>query len=149
MAKIPLPQRGQPLDLNYIYQLATVINDVSDKVSSSTQNTSYVDTVSAGRKTIRTSDSKVIGGYLSVANNSSTSPDGEGAFSYTFDSDYAYVPIVTATPILIEDGTTESGKDISVVLTKVTTNRVEGVVRFNTIGVASVGINLLIFGVPV
>ena len=149
MAKIPLPQRGQPLDLNYIYQLASVVNDVSDKVTSSTQNTSYVDTVSGGSKNIRTADSKIIGGYLDVTNNSSTNPDGEGAFSYTFDSDFAYVPIVTATPILIEDGTTESGKDISVVLTKVTTNRVEGVVRFNTIGVASVGINLLIFGVPV
>jgi len=149
MAKIPLPQRGQPLDLNYIYQLASVVNDVSEKVASSTQNTSYVDTVSGGSKNIRTSDSKIIGGYLTVTNNSSTSPDGEGAFSYTFDSDFAYVPIVTATPILIEDGTTESGKDISVVLTKVTTNRVEGVVRFNTIGVANVGINLLVFGVPV
>lgn len=149
MSKIPLPQRGQPLDLNYIYQLATVVNDVSDKVASSTQNVSYVDTVSAGTKNIRTADAKIIGGYLSVANNSSTSPDGEGAFSYTFDSDFAYVPIVTATPILIEDGATESGKDISVILTKVTTNRVEGVVRFNTIGVASVGINLLVFGIPV
>lgn len=149
MAKIPLPQRGQPLDLNYIYQLASVVNDVADKVASSNQNTSYVDTVSAGTKNIRTADAKIIGGYLSVTNNSSTSPDGEGAFSYTFDSDFAYVPVVTATPILIEDGTTESGKDVSVILTKVTTNRVEGVVRFNTIGVASVGINLLIFGVPV
>jgi hypothetical protein len=36
-----------------------------------------------------------------------------------------------------------------VVLTRVTTNRVEGVVRFNTIGVASVGVNLMIVGVPV
>jgi hypothetical protein len=149
MAKIPLPQRGQPLDLNYIYQLATVVNDVASKVSSSNQNTSYIDTAASGSKNIRTADSRIVGGYISVQNSSTTSPDGEGAFSYTFDSDFAYVPIVTATPILIEDGSTESGKDISVVLTKVTTNRVEGVVRFNTIGVASVGINLLVFGIPV
>jgi hypothetical protein len=149
MAKIPLPQRGQPLDLNYLYQMATVINDVASKVSSSNQNTSYIDTASAGSKNVRTADSRIVGGYLTVQNTSTTSPDGEGSFSYTFDSDFAYVPIVTATPILIEDGATESGKDISVVLTKVTTNRVEGVVRFNTIGVASVGINLLVFGIPV
>jgi hypothetical protein len=69
-------------------------------------------------------------------------------FNYNF-SDFAYVPIVTATPILIDEGSTESGKDITVVLTRVSTNRVEGVVRFNTIGVASVGLNLLIVGVPV
>ena len=83
-----------------------------------------------------------------MTNSSSTSPDGEGAFTYTFN-DLAYVPVITATPILIDEGSTEAGKDITVVLTKVTTNRVEGVVRFNTIGVASVGLNLLIVGVPV
>lgn len=148
MAKIPLPERGQPLDLSYIYQLSQTVNDLSDAISASSAKYTSVDTVAAGTQRIRTSDARVIGGYVTVTNNSSTSPDGEGTFSYTF-SDFAYVPIVTATPILIEDGTTESGKDISVVLTKVTANRVEGVVRFNTIGVASVGINLLVVGIPV
>lgn len=148
MAKIPLPERGQPLDLSYIYQLSQTINDLSDELSASSAKYTSIDTVSAGTQRIRTSDARVIGGYVTVTNNSSTSPDGEGTFSYNF-SDFAYVPIVTATPILVEDGTTESGKDISVVLTKVTANRVEGVVRFNTIGVASVGINLLVVGVPV
>lgn len=148
MAKIPLPERGQPLDLSYIYQLSQTVNDLSDAISASSAKYTSVDTVAAGTQRIRTSDARVIAGYVTVTNNSSTSPDGEGTFSYTF-SDFAYVPIVTATPILIEDGTTESGKDISVVLTKVTANRVEGVVRFNTIGVASVGINLLVVGIPV
>lgn len=144
MAKIPLPERGQPLDLSYIYQVANAVNGLSEQVSSKFTS---IDTQSAGTQTISTSNTRMIGGYLSVTNNSSTSPDGEGTFSYTF-SDFKYPPIVTATPILIDDGTTESGKDISLVLTKVDANRVEGVVRFNTIGVASVGVNLLIVGVP-
>lgn len=148
MAKIPLPERGQPLDLSYVYQLSNALNELSDELSPSTARYTSIDTVSAGTQTVRTADARFIGGYVNVTNNSSTSPDGEGTFSYNF-SDFAYVPIVTATPILVEDGATESGKDISVVLTKVTANRVEGVVRFNTIGVASVGINLLIVGVPV
>lgn len=148
MAKIPLPERGQPLDLSYIYQLSNAVNELSDELSPTTARYTSIDTASAGTQTVRTSDARIIGGYVAVTNSSSTSPDGEGSFSYNF-SDFAYVPIVTATPILIEEGSTESGKDITVVLTKVTTNRVEGVVRFNTIGVASVGINLLIVGVPV
>lgn len=148
MAKIPLPERGQPLDLSYIYQLSNAVNELSDELSPTTARYTSIDTASAGTQTVRTSDSRIIGGYVAVTNSSSTSPDGEGSFSYNF-SDFAYVPIVTATPILIEEGSTESGKDITVVLTKVTTNRVEGVVRFNTIGVASVGLNLLIVGVPV
>jgi hypothetical protein len=148
MSKIPLPERGQPLDLNYIYQLSNAVNELSEELSPTTARYTSIDTAASGTQTVRTSDSRIIGGYVAVTNSSSTSPDGEGSFSYNF-SDFAYVPIVTATPILIEEGSTESGKDITVVLTKVSTNRVEGVVRFNTIGVASVGLNLLIVGVPV
>lgn len=148
MSKIPLPERGQPLDLSYIYQLSNAVNELSEELSPTTARYTSIDTAASGTQTVRTSDSRIIGGYVAVTNSSSTSPDGEGSFSYNF-SDFAYVPIVTATPILIEEGSTESGKDITVVLTKVSTNRVEGVVRFNTIGVASVGLNLLIVGVPV
>jgi hypothetical protein len=148
MARIPLPERGQPLDLSYIYQLANTINEISDQLSPTTARYTTIDTVSAGRQNIRTSDARIVGGYLVVENNSSTSPDGEGTFSYDF-SDFQFVPVVTATPILINEANTEAGKDVTVVLTQITTNRIEGLVRFNTIGVARVGINLIAVGVPV
>jgi len=32
MAKIPLPELGQPLDVSYIYQLANAINELSLQV---------------------------------------------------------------------------------------------------------------------
>ena len=38
MAKIPLPQRGQPLDVTYIYQLTNAINDLSNQFSSVSSN---------------------------------------------------------------------------------------------------------------
>lgn len=148
MSKIPLPERGQPLDLSYIYQIAETVNELASQLSPTTARYTSIDTVSAGTQNVRTSDSRIVGGYLTVANNSTTSPDGEGSFSYNFN-DFAYVPIITATPVLVGDAATESGKDITIVLTKVTTNRVEGVVKFNTIGVASVGVNLLAVGIPV
>lgn len=148
MSKIPLPERGQPLDLSYIYQLANAINEISVQLSPTTGRYTSIDTSSAGTQNVRTSDARIVGGFVTVTNNSSTSPDGEGTFSYNY-SDFAYAPVITATPLLIDESSTESGKDISVVLTKVTNNRVEGVVKFNTIGVASVGLNLLIVGIPV
>lgn len=148
MAKVPLPERGQPLDLSYIYQLSNAINDLSNQLSPTTARFTSIDTLAAGTQTVRTSDARIVGGFVSVTNNSTTSPDGEGTFTYNF-SDFAFIPIVTATPLLTEEVSTDSGKDISVVLTKVSTNRVEGVVRFNTIGVASVGLNLVIVGIPV
>lgn len=147
MAKVPLPDRGQPLDLSFVYELAKAINTLSDELSPNVQQTE-IDTVSAGKQKIRTGDARIVGGYINVTNSSSTSPDGEGPFTYPFETNFAYVPIVTATPILIEEGSTEAGKDITVVLTKITTSQVQGVVRFNTIGVASVGLNLLAVGIP-
>lgn len=148
MSKIPLPERGQPLDVSYIYQIANTINELSTQVAGAAGRYTSVDTVSAGTQNVRTGDSRIVGGYITVTNNSTTSPDGEGTFSYNF-TDFAYAPIVTATPILIDESSTESGKDVAVVLTKVTNNRVEGIVKFKTIGVASVGINLLMVGIPV
>lgn len=148
MSRVPLPERGQPLDLSYIYQLANAINEMATQLSPTIGRYTSIDTVSAGSQSVRTSDARIVGGYLTVANSSTTSPDGEGSFSYNF-SDFKFAPIVTATPILVGESGTESGKDISVVLTRVTNNRVDGIVRFNTVGVASVGVNLLIIGIPV
>lgn len=148
MSKVPLPERGQPLDLSYIYQLADTVNELAVQLSPTVARYTSIDTASAGTQSVRTSDARVVGGYLTVTNNSSTNPDGEVDFSYTFQ-DFAYAPVVTATPILIGEATTDAGKDATVILSKVTTNRVEGIVRFNTIGNASVGINLLIIGIPV
>lgn len=148
MSRVPLPERGQPLDLSYIYQLANAVNELAVQLSPTIGRYTSIDTVSAGTQSVRTSDARIVGGYITVANSSTTSPDGEGSFAYNF-SDFKFIPVVTATPILINETSTDSGKNISVVLTKITTNRVEGVVKFNTAGVASVGINLLAVGIPV
>lgn len=148
MAKVPLPDRGQPLDLSYIYQLAEGINNLSNQLSPTTAKYTTIDTVANGKQSIRTSDARVIGGFTSVTNNSSNTPGTEIEFSYTF-SDFQYVPIVTATPIATSSDSTDASKDISVVLTGISTSRVDGIVKFNTIGISSVGINMIIVGIPV
>ena len=84
MAKVPLPERGQPLDVTYIYQLADTINDLSTKVSSSTSNLTTVDTVSAGKQNIKTSQAKIVAGYVEIANNSSVLASSEKSFAYDF-----------------------------------------------------------------
>ena len=64
MAKVPLPERGQPLDVTYVYQLANAINDLSTQVSSATYNYTTVETISAGKQSIKTSEARMIGGYV-------------------------------------------------------------------------------------
>lgn len=148
MAKVPLPDRGQPLDLSYIYQLAEAINNLSNQLSPVNAKYTTVDTVSNGKQTIRTSDSRIVGGFINITNSSSNTPDNEHEFTYAF-SDFAYAPIVTATPIVTDTVNTQASKDVTVILTNVTTSRVDGVVKFGTTGVASIGINLIIVGIPV
>lgn len=146
MAKVPLPERGQPLDVTYIYQLADTINDIATQVSSATFNYATIDTISAGKQSIKTSDARVIGGYIEVANNSTVNAGNEKTFSYDFPSDFKYAPIATATPVNI--GNTPAGQNVSVILKSVTTSRVEGVVRFGASGDLSLAVHLIVIGIP-
>jgi hypothetical protein len=146
MAKVPLPERGQPLDLTYIYQLVDTVNDLSTQVSSATYNYTTVDTISAGKQNIKTSEARVIGGYVEVANNSTVSAGNEKTFSYDFPSDFKYAPIASATPVNI--GNTPAGQNVNVILKTVTTSRVEGVVRFGASGDLSLAVHLIIIGIP-
>jgi hypothetical protein len=146
MAKVPLPERGQPLDVTYVYQLANAINDLSTQVSSATYNYTTVDTVSAGKQSIKTSEARVIAGYVEVANNSTVTASSDKTFSYDFPSDFKYQPIATATAVNI--GNTPAGQNVTVILKTVTTSRVEGIVRFNASGDLSLAVNLIIIGIP-
>lgn len=146
MAKIPLPERGQPLDLTYIYQVANAVNDLATQVSPSSNNYATVDTVSAGKQSSRVSDLKVVGGYVEVANNSTVNAGNEKSFAYDFPADFKFAPIATATPVNVGD--TPAGRNVSVILRSITTSRVEGIVRFNTPGEVSIAVNLIVLGIP-
>lgn len=146
MAKVPLPERGQPLDVTYIYQLAETINTLSTQVSTATYNYTTIDTVSAEKQSIKTSEARIIAGYKEVANNSTVSAGNEKTFTYDFASDFKYPPIVTATAINI--GNTPAGQNVTVILKSVTVSRIEGVVRFGASGDLSLAVNLIGIGIP-
>jgi hypothetical protein len=146
MAILNVPERGQPLDVSTISQIVNAINTLSTSVTSSTYKYVTVDTQGAGKQSVKTSDAKIIGGYVDVTNNSSQNAGDEVSFSYPF-SDFKFAPIVTATPVNVTN--TPAGKNVSVILKPVTTTKVEGVVKFNTTGEATIGVNLLIVGIPI
>lgn len=148
MAKVTLPDRGQPLDLSYIYQLAEAINNLSNQLSPVNAKYTTIDVVGAASQSVRTSDARVVGGIVSVTNTATNTTGNEVSFNYNFQ-DFAYPPIVTATPVVTDEVNTQASKGVSVILTSITTGSVSGVVTFNIAGVASVGINLLIIGIPV
>lgn len=146
MAKIPLPERGQPLDLSYIYQLANVVNDLSTRVVSSDKKYLTVETVSAGPVSLKANDARMIAGYVEIFNNSTVEAGTELSFQYPYPPDFKYDPIVLATPINIGDSI--AGDSVSVTIKSTKNSIVTGVVRFNRGGTASIGVNLLIIGIP-
>ena len=146
MAKVPLPERGQPLDVAYIYQITNALNQLSDQVSTATSNYTTVDTFSAGRQSVKTSDLKVVGGTVTVAPNSTVNAATTKAFSYTFSPPFKYAPIVTASAL--NTGKTAAGENVNVVLLNVASGGVDGIVRFNASGDVSVVVNIIAIGIP-
>lgn len=147
MSRIPEPQRGQPLDLGYIAQIVRAVNDLSVQTSASINKYVTVETPTAGKQSAKTSETRMIGGYKEVVNASTITAGNETAFYYDFPSaDFKYPPIVTVSPINISG--TAAGNAATVTLKTVTTSRVEGVVKFNSSGTVSVGVNIIAIGIP-
>jgi hypothetical protein len=147
MSKIPLPQRGQPIDLTYLYDVANAVNELSSQISPSSYKYVSVDTPSNGTQSVKASEAKIIAGYVEVANNSTVSNSNDKEFYFNITGNqFKYPPIVTATPIMI--GTTDSGKNTTIILKNVTTSRIDGIVQFNKTGDVKVGVNLLMIGIP-
>jgi len=97
MAKVPLPDRGQPLDVTYMYQLANAINDVADTVSTATGKYATIDTRQVGKQTFKIPDIRVFAGYVDVTTAQQvTATQVIDATPQDFGISFKYPPIVTA-----------------------------------------------------
>lgn len=146
MAKIPLPERGLPLDVTYLYQMANAINDLASQISSAVYNYTTIKTREASDQSIKTSEARVVAGFIDVVNNENVLAGTTKPFSYDYPSDFKYAPIAVATPV--NTGQTTVGNDVTIVLTSVTTSRVDGIIKFASTGTMSVSINLMVIGIP-
>jgi hypothetical protein len=147
MAKIPLPERGQPVDVSYIYQITNAVNQLSDQVSTTGYNYTSIDTPSAGKQNIKTSESRIIGGSVVVTSNTTQAADSIKTFTYSYNGNFKYTPIATAT-VVNTGGVDTAGEGATVVLTSVDANGLTGLVRFDKGGKASTTVNLIIIGIP-
>lgn len=143
---IPLPERGQPLDVTYIYELAKTVNLIANDVSPSTYKYVTFDIEGSLPDVKKVTDISMTGAYRVVVNSASKNVGDEAPFSVNFAKEFQSIPIVTATPVNI--GNTVAGKNVSVIINNITTSGVQGIVRFNSNGDVSVGVNLIIIGIP-
>lgn len=120
MAILPVPERGQPLDVTYIYQIVKAVNDLSTQASTSVNKYVTVDTPNAGKQSVKTSEARIVGGYVQVTNGVTQTAGSSLSFSYSFPTEFKFAPVVTATAI--STGTsTASASDVTIVLSSITT----------------------------
>lgn len=146
--KLPIPQRGQPLDVTFISDIVRSINDLYDKVAIKISAYASLWTVS-GRKQVRSSEVKFVSGQVKINTEKTTNADQYVEFEYRFDIAFKYPPVVTASPISLRDTASTAAKNATIVLTSVTTNSVRGVAKFETSGEFTVGVNIIAIGIPV
>jgi hypothetical protein len=88
MAQIELPDRGQPLDISYLFRIAQEINRVSELVGSTLSKIKYRDTstpsqVLTSNVAFYAETQKIIDANLSVQPNAPSTFDYSGIFKTT------------------------------------------------------------------
>lgn len=138
MAAIPLPERGQPLDVNYIYDMASQINNLTNAVTIRSTSSSRIN-----ENSDTTSNLKF---YAATKTLSTTNASGNTTESFFFTyPEFKFVPVATIT--IINNSGSTSGDDVTHVLRSVTTTRAEGIVRFGTSGAVNLSVSIIVIGI--
>jgi hypothetical protein len=147
MARLPVPDRGQPIDVPYIYTLATAINDIADQVDASSEKYTTVYSREQGKQDQRTSDTKFFASFLDLPQQLKVEQDDTRAFSFDISGlGFKYPPIAVATAV--NTGTSVASNDVIVVITSITNSSIDGIVRFNSAGNVDIAINCMAIGIP-
>ena len=147
MARIPTPDRGQPIDVPYLYELATAINNISDQIDASSQKYTTVYSREAQKQDLRTSDTKFFASFVDLPQQLSVTAGDTREFAFDISNlGFKYPPIVTMTPV--NTGTSTASNDVTVTISSTTTSRIDGFVRFNSTGQVDVAVNVIAIGVP-
>jgi len=140
------PSAGQPIDATYLLELADGINKVASSISSSpTAKLTSIQTPSAGVQTVKTSEACFVGGYTEISRGNVTAGTPV-SWEYPFPVFFKYPPVVTATPIAIAGA--DAGSGVTVMIKSVGQNIVTGTATFASSGSLSVGLNIILVGIP-
>jgi len=142
-----LPQQGQPIDLQYISELAQSVVDLNSAVSAKSYSKSLIRNQAKILKNDITSNISIYASYEDLVNDKDINPGDVIPFSYNFSSSFSTSPVVTATPV--NSLNSPAGKAVSIVIGEITPGSISGFAKFHntTAGKATVGINIVAIGV--
>ena len=138
---IPVPERGQPIDTNYMYSIVEAVNKLTEKITLT--NNKYL---TVGDDSDKVSNSRIIAKTLSVVSGAEVKSGDTRPFLLAFNGDFKNKPVVTAT--IQNETETLAGKNAFAVLNSVTKDGVSGFVRFNESGTANILVHIIAIGIP-
>jgi hypothetical protein len=147
MSRLPTPDRGQPIDVPYLYQIATAVNSLADQIDASSEKNTRISTDSSSiPQDLRTSDAKFFAGVRIIYSQTEVRAGDLKDFVFQI-SGFKFPPVATVTPV--NTGTSSASNDVLVVITSITASEIRGFVRFNSAGNISVSVNVIAIGIPV
>lgn len=144
MSKVPLPERGQPLDVAYLYTLAEAINSLSEEGSALAQGNNFY---FKGQGAPSLVSRKLYGAQVSAQYvEKEITNANEYIIPINFEPNFSSTPVVTATLV---NPTSSSGINGIVTVRNLNTSRCDiGFVKTSTEGSGKVGFNIIAIGLP-
>jgi len=146
MAPLPLPDRGQPIDVTYIYTMANVINQIGSTISFSNNKNIIIDTDTIGKQQLKNTDFAAVAGYAPVTITGNVTTGQIVETTYTFGMTFKNPPIVFAIPSVKNND--NASINASVVVVNTTTTNALFKIVFGTAGTANIALNVLAIGIP-
>jgi hypothetical protein len=147
MSRLPLPNRGQPIDTAYIYDIVRELNALSEEGSALAQGNNFSFT---GKDSIprsaRVYGAQIFAGIKSVASQNASTAESYSV-TFNFQPGFIYPPVVQAT--LENAGDTRTPLDATVTVQNVTTTTATAVVRFARAGSFFANVHLTAIGLPI
>ena len=150
-----MPQRGQAISYNDLYNIVDNINDINTKLVATTSDSVFVSP--NGDTASKKASQLVFSAIQKTVNNGTESIKSVGekkSFNISFGSvSFKSPPVVTVT---VQAGTNETGDNgntpasysATAVITKITTTNVSGYIVYNKTGQATNSLHIIAVGIP-
>jgi hypothetical protein len=144
MPQISPPERGQPIDVDYLYEIVSAINTINNQIVSTSNAESRVSGANPiSTDAVKTSSLKFYAAQVPIASGKF---DADQTFTQkvVFPSNFLYPPVVTVTPLV--QNFKEQSKNVIVAIENVTTGAVDVLLTFKKSGQTDVDVHLIAIG---
>lgn len=140
---ITLPERGQPMDVKFVYELANAVNNLAATLNDNTNAVSYFSNGTSDQpQSRRTGALKIHADVVKIAAGNKKAGQSE---PWTLNVDFTYIPVAVAT--VVSNTSTIQEADVNVVITTVTSQQIKGNILYKKDGNLNVNINVIAVGI--